>query len=206
MTDGSLAEPERQAAPGDEGACRSHPGPRRDECRTLSRRPRTPGRDRCRERLRRRAERVEDGLVAHGASPAPRKSRGRGDKHLCDKRWSQRVRIAGAEPGLDERGPEERPRCTADGGNEPVSDRAQEVPWRCLGGSSARSSSTARNPVERLSPWSPSPRTASSRVSAAAWRSTARRARSRAARRSRGIDSFDRCGRHGRRDWLGSGW
>ena len=50
-----------------------------------------------------------------------------------DERRIERRRVAGPEPGLDERGPEERPGRAADGRHEPVPDRPEEVAGRRLG-------------------------------------------------------------------------
>ncbi len=50
--------------------------------RSLGHRPGAPAGDRRSERFGRRAERVEDRLVADGAAPSPGKSRGRDNEHL----------------------------------------------------------------------------------------------------------------------------
>ena len=69
------------------------------------------------------------------------------------------------KPGLDAGGAVERPRRAADRRDEACTDGPQQLAGRVSAGSSASSLvAPARNPMTRLSPWSPSPRTASSRV------------------------------------------
>jgi hypothetical protein len=127
MADRPLAEPKREAAAGDERSRRAHPFSSRGKGRPLGQRPGAPSGDRRSERLRRRAERVEDRLVADGAAPPPSKSRGRDNEHLRDEGWLEHLRVAGSESGFDERGAEERPGGTADRRNEPMADRAEQV-------------------------------------------------------------------------------
>jgi hypothetical protein len=133
MADGPLAEPKREAASGDEWSRRAHPRASRGKGRSLGLRPGAPSGDRRSERLRCRAERVEDRLVAEGTAPAARKSRGRDYEHLRDERWLDQLRVAGSEPGLDERGSEQRPGCTAYRRDEAMADRAEEVAGQRLG-------------------------------------------------------------------------
>ena len=134
MADRSLAESECQAAPCDERARRPHPGSSRGECRPLGSRPGTPGGDRRLERLCRRAERVENGLVTHRAAPTPGESRGRRYEHLRNERWFERLSLPGPEAGLDECCAKQRAGCPTDRRHEPVPDRAEEVSRRRLGG------------------------------------------------------------------------
>ena len=67
------------------------------------------------------------------------------------------TRTARHDTGLDARSAVKRAGRATDRGDQPVPDGPQDFAgWR-FAGNSARSSSTARSPMTRLSPWSPSP-------------------------------------------------
>lgn len=127
MSDRPLAEAERETPSGNERAGRAH-------ARSPSRkggRLRLPGRsagcDRRPERVRGRAERVENRLVAHRAAAPPGEARGCREEHLADERRIERSGVAGPETGFDERGPVQRPRRAADRRHEAVSDGPNEI-------------------------------------------------------------------------------
>ena len=169
MADRPLAEPQREAPPGDESRVARIP---RAPARTAapyalagvaagarahaSRRPR-PVRA-CRGSSCRRAGTAR---VAPARPPRPRS--------IAATVGASRVAASPArEAGLDERRAVQRPDAppTAATSRWPTARRSS--PGERLGAAARpSSSSTARKPMTRLSPWSPSPRTASSRVSCA---------------------------------------
>ena len=161
----ALAQPQGEAAPRHEGAGGARAvttGPH-----GRARRPRRAAGPRARppRRRGRRRKRVEDGLVADRAATPARQPVGGRAQHRGHGRAVERRGVVRPRGRLQEGRAVERPRRAADRGDEPVARRPAAAPRGVSrSGSSASSASTARKPITRLSPWSPSPRTVSRRV------------------------------------------
>ena len=109
-------------------------------------------------------QRIEDGLVADRAATPARQPVGGGAQHPRRRRTIQGEGVVRPRRRFQKRRAVERPGRATHGRHEPVPDGPQQLARGCLAGSSASSASTARKPMTRLSPWSPSPRTVSRRV------------------------------------------
>ena len=178
MADRPLAEPQREPAAGDQGARRAHPAPRGRDRRPLRVGASPPPRERGREGVGRRPERVEDRLVADGAAAAAGEAVGRGLEHRRDqrrRRWPP-TRPLGTRPRCRRcrRADRTRRRRPPRGGDRrPVAARRAA----CRRAARPSSSSTARKPIDEVVAVVA---VAENRVEPgqrAAWRSTAASAR-----------------------------